>query len=217
MSTQGRQLLQTILPSNPLLSMKRIILSLCLSLLVFANTQAQSLTHSKDWNTLLGLFEKEDWQAANKLSLTILNKTPKKQRDGADAAKVRYMYIYSEAGLMNIKKATKTEALKKVSGMTGRMVTLPGHPVSLKDDFNSIRKSDHETDSLFVTATNKAATSIFGFEYIILDNKWTKDDLKANAGKIFRISGTLRSIKVEGNMFPRFRILIDHGTAVEQQ
>jgi hypothetical protein len=39
------------------------------------------------------------------------------------------------------------------------------------------------------------------------------DDFKNNVGKICRLGGTIRSINVEGNMFPRFRIIVDHGTA----
>jgi hypothetical protein len=142
---------------------------------------------------------------------------PNADPEDPTAALLRTMYIHSEAGLLNAAKVTQAEAIKAVKGFTGKIIILPGHRVALKWALNTIQMVNEKTDTLFVTETNRKGTDIFAFDYVILNNKWTKDDLKANAGKIFRISGTLRSIKVEGNMFPRFRILIDHGVAVEQQ
>jgi hypothetical protein len=191
--------------------MKKIVLFALLIFAFLSNAGAQSFTHTESWKKLISALQNENWQAANTLSLSVLNKIPKSEQDGAGAALVRYMYIFSEAGLMNLNKVTKTEALKKVIKFKGHMVILPSHPVSLKNDFNSIRKSENKTDTLFITSTNKAATSIFSFEYIALTDKWPDDDFKNSVGKMYRLGGMLRSITVEGSMFPRFRIVIDNG------
>jgi hypothetical protein len=67
------------------------------------------------------------------------------------------------------------------------------------------------TDTLSVCASNLKATNIHCFEYVILKDKWPEDDFKQNDGKMFRLSGNLKSISVEGNVLPRFRLIIDNG------
>ncbi len=192
----------------------KIIITIFFLLLAFlSRTNAQSVTHSKEWKDLITSLQNENWQVANELSLSILNKITKDSPDDVASAILRYMYIYSEAGLMNSNKVTKSEALKNVVGFTGQMVILPSHPISLKMDFNSIRLANGKTDSLFITSTNKDATSIFSFEYIVMNKQWPLDDFKNSAGSICRLGGTIRSISVEGNMLPRFRIVLDHGIA----
>jgi hypothetical protein len=179
--------------------------------------RAQSLTDDQKWDSLISSLETEDWVPANQLSLSLLNSIPATEVNGNQAAVLRYMYILSESGLMDLGKVTKEEALKQVIGFVGKPILLPGHPVSVKQAFNSITSASNGADTLFVTAANRKATSIFAFEYIVLKNKWTDTDLSANAGKIWRLGGILKSIKVEGNMFKRFKLLIDEGTAEEQQ
>jgi hypothetical protein len=193
--------------------MKRFIVFLFLSLTFISNAISQTIIHTTEWKELMTSLKNENWQDANTLSLSILNKIPKDGDGDVAAAMLRYMYIFSEAGLMNLNKVTKSEALKCVVGFTGQWVILPSHPISLKRDFNSVRLVNGKTDSLFITSTNVDATSIFSFEYIILDEKWPIDDFKNNVGDRCRLGGTIRSISVEGNMFPRFRITLDHSTA----
>lgn len=196
--------------------MKRLLFTTLL-FLSFSVARAQSANDDQKWSNLISSLETEDWVPANQLSLSLLNSIPATEANGNQAAVLRYMYILSESGLMDLGKVTKEEALKQVIGFVGKPILLPGHPVSVKRAFNSITRASGGADTLFVTATNRKATSIFAFEYIVLKNKWTEADLNTNAGKIWRLGGTLKSISVEGNMFKRFKLLIDEGTAEEQQ
>ncbi|TFF38409.1 hypothetical protein [Mucilaginibacter psychrotolerans] len=197
--------------------MKKVLSVILLFMLACFFAQAQSLTDDQKWDSLISSLEAEDWMPANQLSLSLLNSIPAAEQNGNQAAMLRYMYILSESGLMDLGKVDKPEALKKVIGFVGKPIMLPGHPVSVKQGFNSITSTSNGADTLFVTAANKKATSIFAFEYIVLKQKWTDADLNANAGKIWRLGGILKSINVEGNMFKRFKLLIDEGTAEEQQ
>ena len=157
--------------------------------------------------------QNEDWQNANTLSSSLLNKISKEEQGDPAACMLRYMYIFSEAGLMNLNKVSQSDALKKVIGFTGQMVILPAHLISLKNAFNSIELVNDKTDSLFITATNIKATSIFSFEYIILDSKMSLDDFNNHVGQKCRLGGIIRSISVEGHIFPRFRLIIERGIA----
>lgn len=89
---------------------------------------------------------------------------------------------------------------------------MPGHPVALKYALNTIQLVNNKTDSLFITATNRNGTDIFSFEYVVLKDKWPIDDFKNQDGKVYRLGGIIKSLTVEGNFLPRFRIIIDQGT-----
>jgi hypothetical protein len=192
--------------------MKPVILSL-FALLFFTVVKAQSpIRESKDFSDLITSLQNEDWQNANRLSLSCLKKAPENDKDNVDAALLRYMFIYSEAGLMNDQKVSKSQALKNIINFKGQLIILPGHPVALKYALNTIQLVNNKTDSLFITATNRNGTDIFSFEYVILKDKWPIDDFKNQDGKAFRLGGIIKSLTVEGNFIPRFRIIIDQGT-----
>lgn len=192
--------------------MKPIILSI-LALLFFTVVKAQSPTReSKDFSDLITSLQNEDWQNANKLSLACLKEVPENDKDNVDAALLRYMFIYSEAGLMNDQKVSKSQALKNIINFKGQLIILPGHPVALKYALNTIQLVNNKTDSLFITATNRNGTDIFSFEYVVLKDKWPIDDFKNQDGKVYRLGGIIKSLTVEGNFLPRFRIIIDQGT-----
>lgn len=196
--------------------MKKLLFAV-LFLFSFLGVSAQSATDDQKWDSLIKSLEAEDWVPANQISESLLKGIPTAEQNGNRAAALRYMYILSESGLMDLGKVTKPEALKKVIGFAGKPILLPGHPVSVKQASNSILSASNGPDTLFINATNRRGTSIFAFEYIVLKTKWTEADLNANVGKVWRLGGILKSITVEGNMFKRFKLMIDEATAEEQQ
>jgi hypothetical protein len=193
-------------------SMTKNITFILLFLLTLTSVRAQSITNSKEWSDLINNLENENWQKSDSLSLICINKIPKSEMEGVEASLLRYMYIYSEAGLINARIITKSQALSHVKNLTGHSIILPAHPITLKEAFNSIEMVNDKTDSLAITATNIAATEIFCFEYVIMKDKWPIDNFKAEAGKNYRLGGLIKSINVEGNMLPRFRLILEDGT-----
>jgi hypothetical protein len=190
----------------------KYIISILLLLVCLASAKAQSITETKDWADMITSLQNENWQNANKLSIVCLKMVRKGAEEDFEASLLRYIFIYSEAGLMNLNKVSQAEALKAVKDFAGHQIVLPAHPVTLKNAFNSIEmKNDSTTDTLSICATNSAATDIFSFEYITMKEKWPIQDFKNAAGKNYRLSGLLKLISVEGHMFPRFRIIIDDG------
>ncbi|WP_448702905.1 hypothetical protein ACFGVR_11170 [Mucilaginibacter sp. AW1-3] len=196
--------------------MKRL-LSVILLFISVVSVKGQSLTRSAEWPKLITALENEDWSTANQLSLTCLKRISPDMTDSGEAGMLRYMFIISEAGLMNDGKRTKDQAYKEVKGFQGHFILLAGHPTTLKFASNSIMPHNDKTDSLFVNCTNNAGTNIFSFEYIIPKEKWDIDDFKANIGKIYRAGGILKSISAEGNMLPRFRIIVSEAELRQEQ
>lgn len=179
---------------------------------VFA-TDAQSLISNSEWQNIINYLNNEQWEKANQLSRSYLQKIPKDKINESDAAILRYMYIRSESGLMNLDKVTQKQAFDHIKGFVGLNLILPGHPIALKEGFNSIEMLNNKADTLIVTATNKAATDILSFEYIILDKPFTVAEFMSYIDKICAISGRLKSIKIEGHILPRFNMIIDHAVS----
>lgn len=190
--------------------MRKIFLIIAM-LPFMTRANAQSVRETPEWHQLLQSLHDESWKNADSLSFLLLNKAGNDEKEQPVVATLRYMYIYSEAGLMSLRKITQAQALKNVAGFIGKSVALPAHPIVLGRGSNSIQMVNEKTDSLFIVSTDKNATSIFSFEYVILNDKWPLDDFKNSAGKMFRLGGKIQSIKTEGNIFPRFRIIIEEG------
>ena len=189
--------------------MKKPILLLLLLFAVFKNVKAQELVSSEQFQKLIGYLNDENWKDAADLSETYLKAIPGDKIDWDAAAIVRYMYLTSESGLMNSGGITQQEALKKVSRFAGHTIIFPWRSVTVAFGMNKIMPHNDKADTLMVTATNRKATSIFAFEYIVPVPGISLDDLKSFAGKSCRVNGTLKSVSVEGHILPRYRLLID--------
>lgn len=188
------------------------ILAFFLLLILFSSAvNAQSVTNSKEWNDLITSLNNENWADASRLSITCLQKIPADEKEGDLASLLRYMAIYSESGLMNSGTDTQEQAISKVKQYVGHTIALPPYRLTLKFAFNSIEmNNDKTTDTLVVCASNRQATNIHCFDYVILKDKWPVDDFINNAGKMYRLSGILKSIKAEGHVVQRFALVIDN-------
>ena len=182
-------------------------------LFVFCFTISISFAQSSNQDSfkqLVNFLNNEDWEHAAESSDRLL-----RTDEGNELASVlRFMNIISQAGLLNKHIITKEEAQKRVNGFKGKNVTLPAHPISIKEgSLNSVLMVNNRTDTLFITATNKKATEIYAFEYIIPEKPFSAEVFKSNVNKGLRISGRLKSIIVEGNLLPRYKIIIDKAEA----
>jgi len=190
--------------------MKKYAFLLFFLFIAFAKSDAQELITPDQFKTLIGFLNEENWPEAAKLSEDILTKIPENNIDNDAPAIVRYMHLTSEAGLMYMGKVTKDEALKNVASFAGHTIILPWRSVSLKFGLNYIVQSENKTDTLSVSGTNRKGTDMFTFESIVPAKPITMDEFKSYNGKLFRISGRLKSISVYGNMLPHFIMLIDN-------
>lgn len=193
--------------------MKKVVFAL-LFFIAFSSAHAQSVIAKKDWSRLVDLIVAGDWLPANKLSLSLLNSIPFVQVNSREAPKLRYMYILSEAGLLNTGKVTETEALNNVTGFVSKLVLLPWYPLSEKRELNTFSADLNVPDTLVLTEGDQEDRAIFTSYYIILKSKWTADNIQANAGTTWRFAGTLKSIAVKNK---RFEIVIEDATGEKRQ
>jgi hypothetical protein len=193
--------------------MKKLLFAL-LFVTFFSNVHAQSVITKKDWSRLVDLIVVQDWLPANKLSLSLLNSIPFVQVNSREAPKLRYMYMLSEAGLLNTGKVTETEALNSVIGFIGKPILFPWHPVSEKRELNSFSADVNTPDTLVLMEGNQEDNAVFTLYYVVLKNKWTAANIQANAGKTLRFDGIFKSISVKNK---RLEIVIEDATAEERQ
>ncbi len=193
--------------------MKKLLFAL-LFFTMFSNAHAQSVIAKKDWSRLVDLIIGGDWLPASKLSLSLLNSIPLVQVNSREVPKLRYMYIFSEAGLLNTGKVTETEALKSVTGFVGKSVLLPWCPVSEKRKLNTFNADVNAPDTLVYMDGIEEDDAIYTLYHIVLKTKWTAAIIQANADKTWRVGGTLKSIAIKNK---KFEIVIDDATAEEQQ
>ena len=169
--------------------MKRVVIILLFIIPEICFAQEKSFVEQADWSQIIQCLDHEEWAKANKLALTYLKKCPNDDINGNDAAVLRYMYLFTESGLMNEKKLDKDEALKKVKAFEGLRIILPGHPLStVKAGFNVIEPYNHSSDTLFITESNKAMTEIFCFVDAIPSTRMSMEDFDKNIGNSYTIS-----------------------------
>jgi hypothetical protein len=162
---------------------------------------------------LIKYLEKEQWDKSATLSLKLLNENTDSV-DSDQASTLRYMYIKSVSGLLNQKVISKDDALDKVKSFENLRLILAGHPILKKCSMNCIQLLDDEPNTLFTNATNLKGTEIHSFEYVILNEKIGPKDMEEIEGKYGRLQGLLKSIEVEGNFLPRFRLTLTNGELI---
>ena len=177
--------------------------------------QGQMPTTDEEWKSLTGYMYKENYAAANQLVKPMLDKTVKANPENEEAAILRYMHIICVAAQMNAKLYSKEEAIEIVKKYEGEFLIMPSRNIIPNDcNFNCIQIDDENENTLFVSSTNENGTKIFGFERYQIKSGISAEYLERNKGKLGVVGGKLESIKVEGMIFPRFRINVIEGILI---
>lgn len=159
---------------------------------------------TQDWDRLISALVNNDWQTSGRLSEQYL-KLYNKKDPGGEAARLRYMYIYSIAGQMGERTIDRKEGLKKVRKFIGLRVEMPSHPIQPSKDciFNCFWPLDDDKTKIFTSAANKEGTFIHAFETF---ERPKGLDVENNRGKTLRLGGTLANIELRGQFLAAFGI-----------
>jgi len=157
------------------------------------------------FDLLINYLSSEDWGKSEKLSKQLLDMTDEDDTMETQTKVLRYMYIYSTAGLLNEKKLSKEKALKNITFLKSKEMIMPSHLFNSNCYSNCTNLNDETPDTFFTGVNNKNATQIFSFEYVKIKNgiKESKSELE---GKYITLRGVLNEISVEGNILPRFKL-----------
>lgn len=144
-------------------------------------TTAVTEISEPEWKILAKSLEAEDWTKAAETAAIYLKKL-KTDNDKKQAAQLRYLHLYALSGKILAVSGTNipadTDKLwsdlnAATSEYNGKEIILP--PRQFQNDcqkrVNYICRVADNDRALRVTATNKGATAILSFDYIIFDDK----------------------------------------------
>ncbi|UAY52675.1 hypothetical protein [Ferruginibacter albus] len=190
--------------------MKYLAITFLLCFVSFTSFSQNTYFNTK-YNALLENLEAENWVKAEKACKELLKYVEPIDSMQTEKMVLRYIYIYTNAGLLNAKKITQKEALKRTEYLQGKDMILPSHPFNSDCYVNCTHISDDDKNTFFSGVNDSKGTQIFSFEYVKIEDgiKETKEELE---GKWITLKGTLNEISVEGMMFPRFKLKFINGT-----
>ncbi len=158
-----------------------------------------------NYNLLIENLSSQNWTKSEELAKELLTIAEPIDSMQTEKKVLRYIYIYSTAGLLNEKKLTQNEALEKVKFLQSKEMIMPAHPFNSKCYVNCTHLNEDEANTFFTGVNNAEGTQIFSFEYVKIE-KGIKESLSELEGKYITLKGELNEISVEGNMLPRFKL-----------
>jgi hypothetical protein len=186
---------------------------LILIVLFSTNCFSQSVSKikfEKQYENIINNLENENWKKAFKSTSKLVSKIEKDSIYRYETKVLKYILIYSTAGMLNEKELTKDQALSQVKNLKGATMVMPAHPFNSNCYVNCTQLSDERPNTFFSGVNNGKGTQIFSFEYIKIENgiSETREELE---GKFIILQGVLNEISVEGNIFPRFKLEFNLG------
>lgn len=164
-----------------------------------------------DWLKMADAMYLENWDKSSALAAQNLQRlktdNPKKQ-----LAQLRYIYLYSLAGKVSEGKMTFAEFERVAKTFVGQEFMLVSRQLlaDCSTKVNYICAAKNNERVLRVTATNRSATKIHLFEYVVLNERF---DVRANSEKLAFLGGNLK--KVESNLYKSdmkiMRLVFDKG------
>ncbi|NNT70878.1 hypothetical protein HKT18_01500 [Flavobacterium sp. IMCC34852] len=193
--------------------MKKLFLSLLLftmPFVVFSQKISKEDFETK-YTLLLENLTSEKWKEAEKTTSELLKKIENDTLFSHENKVLRYIFIYTNAGLLNQKVISKEEAYEKIKWLKGKELIMPAHPFS-SDSYINVTSLAENNKSTFISMVNNAnGTQLFSFEYVTIEDGIKETAAELN-GKLIVLSGTLEEISVEGNMLPRYKLIFKKGS-----
>ena len=161
----------------------------------------------KEWKTLTDALLTEDWEKGAFFASLLVDRI-KTDDEKKQLARLRYFYLYALAGKFlelsetkqTVKKEATLEELKKASEtFIGKEFILPPRQFlsDCQQRVNYICPVKGNEKALRVTSTNKDATAIVSFDYVLFD---TKVDLKEFATTQAFLGGTLKKVEFNDDL-----------------
>jgi len=188
-----------------------LILLIALTPLISFSQKITKEDFETEYNLLIENLISENWKDAEKATAELLKKIENDSLFKHENKVLRYIFIYTNAGLLNQKVITKNEAFEKIKPLKGKEMIMPAHPFSSNSYVNVTRLSEDDNNTFLSMVNNAKGTQLFCFEYITIENgiKETSAELR---GKLIVLSGTLDQISVEGNLLPRYKLIFKKGS-----
>jgi hypothetical protein len=146
------------------------------------------------WKILSYAWEAENWARTSSLATEYISRLAA-ENDKKQIARLRYIYLYSLAGMVAQRRITAADLEQRGSALVGKEFVIPSRPVltDCTGTVNSICPVKDNKRAVRITSTTKAATTILSFNYISFDKE---PALQPLAGKQAFTGGTLKSMEL---------------------
>jgi hypothetical protein len=188
--------------------MRNILVLFCIGILLNdALTQGYNPQIDKKWDKVISHIEAENWKEANILIKSLERSLPDSSEYDEMKWRLRYMYIFSLAGLMNTNKLQKDEALNLTKIYLDSVLVVPGHPFTRQRcSIGYFQTVEDNPKALYVGTGNRDGTLIFTTETFYFDEDLETSFLDSIEGKFIDAMVKLKGIEFAGISFPRFLI-----------
>lgn len=174
----------------------KTLLLITFLIIVSIGVSGQSITYD-DFKTVIPFLQKEDFKGAYERTTELLKVSKDEEADFVPI--VRYMNIFSAAGMVSVGQMTHDDFSKNVKKHIGKQVVMAAHPCvdSTARSYNALQfvKNNGETKGMVIEANSKA-TSILCFQYFKFAEPVNQKEL---IGRNVRCGGILESIEVNPN------------------
>jgi hypothetical protein len=161
----------------------------------------------KEWGVMINFLKTENWDRSAFYASGLMRRL-KADNDKKQIAQLRYFYLFSlagkilkfhDAGKTSEKEAVWAELDKAVNESIGKEFILPPREYrsSCNKNLNFICPVENNEKAFRTAATNKEATAIHSFDYVMFDKKI---DLSQYADKQIFLGGTLKKVEFNDDL-----------------
>jgi hypothetical protein len=114
-----------------------------------------------NYNLLMENLSSENWSRSEELTQKLLESVEPIDSMQTEKRVLRYIYLYSIAGLLNENNLTKDDTLKKVKFLKSKEMIMPSHPFNSKCYVNCAQFVEDKANTFFTGVNNAKVLKFF--------------------------------------------------------
>jgi len=154
--------------------------------------------------------KKENWSNSRETCKKLLDYAESVDSLQTEKMTLRYLYIYTTAGLLSEQKLTKDKALKSVIFLKGKEMIMLPQTFGENCYCNCIQFGEIPRSTFYTQVNDSKCKRFFSFEYMRVP-KLIREKAEQLKGKSITLKGKLQHISIIGDMLPRFKLQFGEG------
>jgi len=170
---------------------------------------SQKLDFKEKYDQFLTDLKKENWDDSRKTCKKLLDYAESVDSLQTEKMVLRYLYIYTTAGLLSEQKLTKDKALKSVVFLKGKEMIMLPQTFGENCHCNCIQFGEVPRSTFYTQVSDSKCNRFFSIEYIHIP-KLIREKAEQLKGKSITLKGKLKYVSAIGDI-PRFKLQFEKG------